>query len=310
MDDTDVNPREAMGGNNPPSDAELLSARLEREHAELASTAASIELRAFALPEKPATDEECATLVSFVADAKALVKKAEGSHTTEKAPFLSQGRVVDSFFKSIWTPMEARISANEARISAFMRAKAEKERQDRLAKEREERDRAEAARLEAAKKEREAREAEEAAAAAAEKLRQAATPEERQEVAAELNDAEQTAAAARAGAKDATKEAAAAERVGDAHGRAATGSVGKLGKVTGTGAGTAHGNFWNHRIKDAAKLIASLGPLGPHFGNDAIIQAIGSAKREAVAAKTIESLAIPGVEFFEDSKTTVRQARA
>jgi hypothetical protein len=305
----DHNPRAELGGNDPPTDLELLQARLERDYEPLAAEAAAIEVRAFTLPEKPATEAECATLIEFVAAAKAVVKKAEGDHTTEKKPHWDAGKAVDVFFKSLWTPLETRITANEARISAFMRAKAEAQRQERLAAQREQDRLAQVARDEAARLEKVARDAEEEAERKAAALRKAATPEQRQEIAAELNEAEQDASAARHGAQEATKEATQAERVGESHGRAAGGSVGRLGKVTTSGAGASHSTFWNHRVVDEEALKASLGPLGPYLADDAINSAIGAAKREAVAAKTIEALAVPGCEFFEDSRATVRQAR-
>lgn len=306
----DHNPLAEIGGNDPPTDAQLLALKLEQDHAELIAACAAVEIAAMALPEAPATDEECAAITELVAKAKAAVKKAEKTHTAEKEPFLSQGRVVDGFFKGLWTPLEATIKANEARINAYMRAKAEKERQERLAAAREQERIAQEAAAEKERLEAEARAAERRAEEAAEAIRKAATPEARQEAAAEMNAAEQEGVAARAGAEDSAKEAAQAERIGEAHERAAGGSVGKLGKVTTGGAGTAHTTFWNHRIKDADALVASLGPLGRHLTNDAIMSAIAAAKREAIAANTIEHFSIPGVEFFEDSRTTVRQARA
>lgn len=310
-DDTSPGPADqSIGANNPPTDVELLTARLERDQAALIEACAAIEIEGFGMPEAPATDEEVAKLTEFVAKAKALVKKAESTHTDEKKPFLDQGRAVDAFFKGLWTPLETTIKANEARINAYTRAKAEKERQERLARQREEERIAAQRREEQERAEAEAREAERRAAEAAEAIRKAATPEERQEAAAAMNEAEQAGVAARAEAEEAGQEAAQAERLSESHGRAAGGSVGRLGRVTTGGASSAHTTFWNHRIVDAEALVASLGPLGPYLPNDAIVQAIGAAKREAIAAKTIESLSIPGVEFFEDSRTTVRQARA
>jgi hypothetical protein len=125
-----------------------------------------------------------------------------------------------------------------------------------------------------------------------------------------MNEAEQRAAAARAEAKDAGKEAANAERFADTLDRAAEGSVGQLGRVSAAGTSSATTKFWNHRVKDADALISSLGPLGPHLTNDAIQSAIGVAKRAAVASGTIADLIVPGVEFFEDSRTVARAAPA
>jgi hypothetical protein len=61
----------------PPTTPDELKPRLERDHAELIADIAQAELERFALPEEPATDEECAQLTEFVVKLKGLAKRLE-----------------------------------------------------------------------------------------------------------------------------------------------------------------------------------------------------------------------------------------
>lgn len=309
-DTTNPGPREAVpGDNSPPPDTEILQDRLEADYAILVNAAADIEVRAFSLPTEPKTDEECALLISYAADAKRVIKTAENGHTEEKAPHLALGRTVDGFFKSLWSPLQARVESVEGRINAYNRAKAAREAAERAEKARLEREAAEAARRAqeaAARAAEKARQEEEAAAA---KLRAAASEKARLEAAEQMREAAQASEAARADEKEAGAAAVASERVAESHERAASGSVAQLGKVTATGASAAVTTFWNHSITDAAKLMETLGPLGPYLSNDAIIQAIGALKRELGKGDKLAEFNLPGVNFFKDSRTNVRQAR-
>lgn len=307
---TDVPERHELGANDPPPDADPLAERLAKEHADLVDSAADLELRACTLPDRADTEEDCALLIDFVADAKKVVKKASDAHTEEKAPYLRSGRTVDAFFKDVWTPLEARIASLSGKVNAYQRAKAERERAERLERERIEREAAEAQRRAEEEARRAAAEAEERARAEAARIRSAADAQEREEAERRMREASQEAAAQRTVADEAGKDAAKSERVADAHGKAATGSVGKLAKVTSGGASAPVSTFMNHRIVDGALLEESLGPLGPFLPNDAILQAITAAKRQHVAAGTLDGFTIPGVEFFEDSRTTIRTARS
>lgn len=303
MDD-EHNPRAELGDNAPP-----LADQLEVDFAELTTAMAEIEMRAFQLPQAPVDDEECAKLITFVADAKRVIKKAEAGHTEQKAPWLERGRIVDTFFKSIWNPLGARVETVEARVNAYNRAKAAREKAQREEAARLERVAAQAARDEVQRQEKLAAEAAKREQEAAAALRAASDESEREARATEMREAAQQGAAAREASKDASKEAVQADRVAEANQRAASGSVAKLGKVTTSGASAAVTTFWNHRITDGPALVASLGPLGPHLTNDAIVQAIGVVKRELGKKGKLSEFTLPGVQFFEDTKTNVRQAR-
>lgn len=309
MTDADIPARERIGSNEPPEELDNLTPRLERAYSDLIAEAADLELEAFDLPEAPDTEQQCAALVNFVGRAKNIRAKAEGKRVEEKEPYLENGRRVDAFFKGIQTPLDQRITSLTSKISAFQRAQAEREAAERRQREREERDRAEEARRTAEEARRKAEEEERRAREEAARIRSAADAQERDEAEQRMREAGQAAAQARDTAEEATKEAAQADREADVHGKAATGRAGQQGKITASGATAGQTKFWNHRITDAVELFESLGPLGPHFSNDAVAQAINSAKRHHVNAGTIDGLHVPGVEFFEDVKTNIRTAR-
>ena len=293
--------------NQPPEDPYL--ARLEEENEKLANEAADLELEALELPATVNTDEEAAKVTNFVAKAKTLARKAEGKRTETKEPWLQRGRTVDAFFKKLTSPVEARVQRLQADLNAFARAKAERERAERLERERLERAEAERQRQEAENARREAERLQRESEAEAARIRSAADATERAEAEARMREADQQAAEQRRVADAAAKDAAKSERVADSHGKAADGKVGKLSKTTTDGGSTSTTTFWNHRINDEAKLLESLGVLGPHIVWDAVTSAVAVAKRKAVAAGTISDLVIPGVEFFEDVKTNVLVAK-
>lgn len=294
--------------NKPPEDPYL--DRLKESHAGLADEAADLELEALELPEKVNTEEEAQKVTDFVAKAKKLTRRTEKTREEEKEPWLSRGRTVDGFFKRLAAPIDARVTRLQADLNAYARAKAERERAERQERERLERAEAERQRQEAEAARREAERLQREADAEAARIRSAADAEERAAAEKAMREREQEAAEQRRFAEAAAKDAAKSERVADSHGKAADGAVGKLAKTTSSGGSTSTTTFWNHRINDQAKLLASLGVLGPHFPLDAVTSAVAVAKRKAVAAGTIEALEIPGVEFFQDQKTNVLVSKA
>jgi hypothetical protein len=283
--------------------------KLEKDHQALADEAGDLELEALSLPEKVNTDEEAALVTNFVAKAKKLAREAEKKREEEKEPWLSRGRKVDGFFKALSAPIVNRITRLEADLNAHARAKAERERAERLERERQERAEAERQRAEAEAARLAAENAAREAEAAAARIRSAADAEERAAAEAQMREAEQEATEKRRHAEEQQRASAKSERVADSHGKAAAGQVGKLAKTTASGGQTSVSTFWTHRIADEAKLLESLGPLGPYLTPDAISAAVGLARRQAVAANRIDTLEIPGVEFFQDQKTNVLVAK-
>lgn len=99
-------------------------------------------------------DEGTARNVSdFLRQCTACAKAADAARVGAKEPYLEGGRAVDGFFKQISDPLEKVKRTTEARLTLYLRAKADRER-----REREERERL--AREEETRRRREAEEAE------------------------------------------------------------------------------------------------------------------------------------------------------
>lgn len=305
----EINPRATMGGNRPPPPTpEEIAAELEERHEALLLEAARFDLALGRLPDKLETDEDAAAITDAVLAAKKISKTADEGHTEAKKPYLDGGRAVDRFFNEVREPLAAAVKALTLRVDAYNRAKAEAERQARLAREAEERRKAQ----EAARAAEEARRAAEAAAAeqeaAAARIRSSADTEEREEAREAMSAAGQQAVAQRAQAEELEHEAAQAERTAEAEGKAAQ-RAGQTAKITAGGGSATQSTFWNHRITDHEALFESFGPLRHWLSNDAIMQAINGCKRQHVTAGTISTVQIPGVEFFEDTKTNITATR-
>lgn len=133
-----------MGHNNPPSDVEILKAKLTEANAEAIAYAEKLIAKADVIPQD--LDDETSQKVTDYEDlCKKVIKNMEATRTKEKEPFLSQGRVVDSFFGDIMDRVKA--AKNKANViqTKYLQKKAaaEKAERDRIAKEQAE----EAARL-------------------------------------------------------------------------------------------------------------------------------------------------------------------
>ena len=305
------NPRERVGGNFPPLDhPTLLRTRLERDHAELIRAAAALELKLVDLPDAPADDAQCGALTEYVVEVKRLAKRVDDVRKEAKEPYLEGGRTVDAWFKELGDPLAGErglVARVTPRITAYNRAKEERERAERRRQE----EAARVAAAEAARKAQEERLAAERAAAEAEeaarRLRAAETDEARAAAFSDMQSAETVAQAARSIADDQEKYAAQHERKADQH--AAAAERGGLGRVA-TGAATSSvTKVWVGQITDAPKLFASLGPLGPYLPDAEIRAAIDRAVRQAAAQGRVADLTIPGVRVFEDIRTNFRATR-
>jgi hypothetical protein len=298
-------PREARSGdNNPPTDVNPLEERLNEAHRSLVDQAAELEITAASLPREVTSEEDVALLNAWILKAQTVGRTAEKHRKDEKEPFLRAGKVVDGFFNGIADGLARRVKGLEDRKVPFLRAKRAREEADRAASaaalrrsQQEAADRVEQERQEAQRKRDEAERL-------LGELRAATDPEviERLEGAyrAAARDAQLSDAAADQAVKDARKVEKAAVReerilAGD-HRHV-------LGKVQEGGGSSSLRTSWKPEVHNAQRLMASLGPLAPFLGDQAVDAAL------ARAAKAEVRPAIPGVDFVEDFQSQTRASR-
>jgi hypothetical protein len=139
-----LDPRLAIGGNNPP-----IADRLATTYADELAKAEALADRANAQPKEIDSDETLKVIGDIAADAQRLWKTLDAARTNEKAPYLQAGREVDGYFAQVLDRATRIKTAMLARATAYNRAKAEKERREREEIARKQREEAEAKRREA-----------------------------------------------------------------------------------------------------------------------------------------------------------------
>ena len=92
-------PRLGIGGNNPPTDAEILRETLAEKNADILQRAADLIAAADRAPDKIEDDETKEKITDFLGSIAKCEKALEGKRISEKEPYLTLGRVVDGFFK-------------------------------------------------------------------------------------------------------------------------------------------------------------------------------------------------------------------
>ncbi|MDB5596216.1 MAG: hypothetical protein JWM36_3177 [Hyphomicrobiales bacterium] len=130
--------------NEPP-----LKDRLAMDHADLVEQLEQIAARATDAPKTIEDDDGLSVLAAIVKDTQSVTKKLETKRVAEKEPHLAAGREVDGFFAGHKTRAERIISEMNRRNTLYLRAKADRERQERLEQERVAREAHEAAMREA-----------------------------------------------------------------------------------------------------------------------------------------------------------------
>lgn len=88
-----------IGHNNPPTDAEILKAKLEESNKDILDRAAALVEAADRAPATIEDDETKAKITDFLGSIAKCEKALEGKRVSEKEPYLTLGRVVDGFFK-------------------------------------------------------------------------------------------------------------------------------------------------------------------------------------------------------------------
>ena len=305
-------PADLTGHNNPPLErAEDLALRLEKEAEDLLVRAANMDFACAGVPALLETAEHAELATDAIARAKAVLKETETFRVEQKAPYLAGVRVVDNFAAEISAPLGKTVENLTARLNNYQRVQREKEAAEQRERERLKREEEARAREAERVAQEAARRAEQEAQEAARRIREANDAEGREKAAQAMREAEARAAEQRAMAEASSKDAAQAARTAEVASKASSGQIGAAARVTSGGSTAGTTRYWSHAIQDSEKLMASLGPLGPHFSNDAISTALSTVSKTFGPAKdgAKPGVEIPGVRYFVDFRTSVGTKR-
>lgn len=121
------NPRERIGGNNPPSLAEILAEK--PENIALAEKLEDLAMRANTAPKAVKSDEDLAVVAKLIVDVRAFRDEERSRFEVEKAPIREQAAAVDTFFNAFKARYEKITTAMKSRADAWQDEK------DRIARE-------------------------------------------------------------------------------------------------------------------------------------------------------------------------------
>lgn len=300
----DPNPREVIGGNNPPVETpKLLLSLLPELAGSLAWHNAPLEVdlsenlaKARALPAAVTSNDQVAAYGEVAKGLKSVGKRLEAARTDQKAPFRNGAAAVDGYFNPLIEKIDKTITIMGKRTKAWQDAEDDRKRREaaeaaRIAREVEEKARAEAKRLqdEADEKRRLEEEQEKARKLAA---REAQEPYVAPYVSnAESSALEHFAAQQNQAAGLAAHDARVAEKT------VAAKPADNVRVRSSSGAVVTSKKFWTHSIYNLAEIPpATLWP----FISD---QAKAAAVTAFVKAGNRE---LPGVRIYEDTKTDFR----
>jgi hypothetical protein len=124
--------KSALGHNNPPNDAQLLTDHLHSAHAKLLDNAGKLVEAVGRIPEKCEDQETAGKIGDLIKMLTGDRKKLETARVAEKEPYLSLGRAVDGFFKTYLDRIDQAKLRAQKPLDAFLKAEAEKERLRRI----------------------------------------------------------------------------------------------------------------------------------------------------------------------------------
>ena len=133
-----------LGHNNPPSDAELLAAKLAETNAALLQRAKDLIDAAGRIPDMFEDEETAHKAAEFIKRVNTCKKALEESRKDAKEPFLVQGKMVDTFFKAHDASLDKAIAKAKIPLDTFTKAKIDAERKRLAAEEERKRKEAEA----------------------------------------------------------------------------------------------------------------------------------------------------------------------
>lgn len=120
-----------IGDNNPPSEMELLTARLKMQHDKPLAYAGNLINAAERIPAEITDSETEQKAVDFIKQVVNSKKTLETIRVAEKEPFLTLGRAVDGFFKSVTDNLDAAKIKAQRPLDAHLKRKADEERRKR-----------------------------------------------------------------------------------------------------------------------------------------------------------------------------------
>jgi hypothetical protein len=133
-----------IGHNNPPSDMEIVLARLS-DHERTIRERMSFP----AAPSVIAEEREAGRVTDTIKGIKGLIKKVSDTHKAVKDPYLECGRAVDAWKKKLEGELEVISVGFTGPLNAFLEKRAQEERHRQIEAARAERERAEALAAEA-----------------------------------------------------------------------------------------------------------------------------------------------------------------
>ena len=138
---------------NAPDPITALRENLAEQFRELANRAKQLLEAEGRVPAEVPDDDVAGKVTDFIKQITAATKQAETHRTAAKEPHIAAGKAVDGFFKGISDPLDALKGRLNGRLTAYLRLKEAKAREERLRAEREAAAAAEKARREAAEAE-------------------------------------------------------------------------------------------------------------------------------------------------------------
>lgn len=154
MSDAAMTETPGMGHNQPVTDIEALSADLRDTYRDLTTRQDELVAGFNNVPTEVYDDDTSGKIGDYIKQLDSCIKGAEAARSSEKAPFLDGGRLVDGFFNKIKETLSdvRKVCADRDRI--YKEVKEERERQERIEAERIAKEKAERLRAEAEERER------------------------------------------------------------------------------------------------------------------------------------------------------------
>lgn len=119
----------AMGHNKPPSDAEILTAKLLEDHAKVLERAKALVASAAKIPTEFDDEENAQKVTTFIKQVTVCKNALEDARKVAKAPSLLEGKMVDTFFAAHDSSLKKAIADAKIPLDKYTDKKDEAERQ-------------------------------------------------------------------------------------------------------------------------------------------------------------------------------------